>query len=97
MDYMVAITQNISEQELLAQLAEEASELAQAALKLRRSMRRENPTPISRQVAKNGLLEEIADVLNCIETVNLSKTEVKLINQIREKKLQRWVDRLNGK
>lgn len=91
------IVQNISESERLAQLAEEAAELSQAALKLRRTIRKDNPAAVTRQAAKNCLLEEIADVLNCIETTNLSETEVKLINEIKLKKLQRWADRLNKK
>lgn len=37
----------LSKTEILAQLAEEASELAQAALKLRRAMDGTNPTPKS--------------------------------------------------
>lgn len=36
---------NLPKAEILAQLAEEASELAQAALKLRRAIDKENPTP----------------------------------------------------
>jgi hypothetical protein len=38
--------------ELLAQLAEEASELAQAALKMRRTLTDCNPTPITRKQAE---------------------------------------------
>lgn len=36
---------NLPKAEILAQLAEETSELAQAALKLRRAIDKENPTP----------------------------------------------------
>lgn len=49
-------------EELLAQLAEEASELAQAALKLRRVEDGTNPARISKEDAIKNLLKEIADV-----------------------------------
>lgn len=97
MDYTGIIIQKISESERLAQLAEESSELAQAALKLRRTMRKDNPAAITRREAKNNLLEEIADVLNCIDIMKLSAKEAEFINDVRKRKLERWVDRLNGK
>lgn len=61
--------------EILAQLAEEASELAQAALKLRRALDGTNPTPKSIKECWENLKEELWDVLNSIyalmgETVN---------------------------
>ena len=46
----------------LAQLAEEASELAQAALKLRRALDGTNPTPKSVEECEENLLEELADI-----------------------------------
>lgn len=45
--------------EILAQLAEEASELAQAALKLRRALDGTNPTPKSVEECEENLLEEL--------------------------------------
>ncbi len=50
----------------LEQLAEEASELSQAALKLARVYRGENPTPVSADQALDSLVEETADVRNCL-------------------------------
>lgn len=44
--------------EILAQLAEEASELAQAALKLRRALDGTNPTPKSVEECEANLIEE---------------------------------------
>lgn len=52
--------------EILAQLAEEASELAQAALKLRRALDGTNPTPKSVEECQKAFEEEYADVVNCI-------------------------------
>lgn len=46
----------------LEQLAEESAELAQAALKMARKPRGENPTPKSRADCIANLQEEIADV-----------------------------------
>lgn len=43
-------------------LAEECAELAQAALKMSRIVRGENPTPVKEGVAVVHLAEEIADV-----------------------------------
>ena len=51
---------------LLEQLAEESAELAQAALKMARKIRNENPTPKSRVDCIANLQEEIADVELCI-------------------------------
>ena len=61
------IIDNVPEEEILTQLAEEAAELAQAALKLRRAKgNTHSPTPINTSIAHNRLLEEIADVSVCI-------------------------------
>ena len=49
--------------ELLAGLAEEATELAQAALKMRRTLDKSNPTPMTTGDASRNLNEEFADVL----------------------------------
>ena len=46
----------------LAQLAEEAAELAQAALKLRRALDGTNPTPLRESEARAALAEERTDV-----------------------------------
>lgn len=56
------IAQKLSQEDILCQLAEEASELAQAALKLRRVITGTNPTPVSEDEALRNLHEEIIDV-----------------------------------
>lgn len=43
-------------------LAEEATELAKAALKMARVLRGENPTPVTEEEARKELIEEITDV-----------------------------------
>lgn len=49
----------LGESELLAQLAEEAAELAQAALKLRRALDGSNPTPKSVSECRDALDDSI--------------------------------------
>lgn len=51
--------------EVLAQLAEECSEAAQAALKMRRALDGVNPTPVTPEEAMSNLIEELADVAHC--------------------------------
>ena len=50
---------------MLEQLAEEATELAQASLKVARVLRKENPTPVTLSEACVKLLEEYTDVVQC--------------------------------
>lgn len=82
--------------ELLAQLAEEATELAHAALKLRRAIEKVNPTPVTPVEALDGLYEEIADVELCLCALELDTTEeqLKKISDIMRRKAARWVARV---
>ena len=52
---------------MLEQLAEECSELAQAALKTARFLRGENPTDRTKMQCLQSLTEEMADVKVCME------------------------------
>lgn len=52
--------------ELLCQVAEEASELAQAALKLRRAIDGSNPTPKEDIECLDSMIEEVADLSLCL-------------------------------
>ena len=83
--------------EALTQLAEEAAELAQAALKLRRALVKTNPTPQGVGKAMANLYEEIADVQNCLSVIDargqLDKGD---IERLREAKMTRWITRLGG-
>lgn len=82
-------------EELLAQLAEEATELAHAALKMRRVTGSKNPTPVSFDVAYANLKEEIADVMLCLQTLGISVEPGSYQEEIAAK-LERWVNRLNA-
>lgn len=59
---MKEIIDKVGESAILEQLAEECAELAKAALKLSRGMRKENPTPVTVNDAFDNLVEEIGDV-----------------------------------
>lgn len=76
----------------LEDLAEEASELSKAALKLARIYRNENPTPVTKQEATDNLNEEIADVLVCVRS--LREVSPEKIKEISDNKLARWIGRL---
>lgn len=83
--------------ELLAQLAEEATELAKAALKLRRVYSGINPTPITEQEALENLLEEMADISTCIHVLGYDAEEcLDKVHRTTVFKLKRWADRLEG-
>lgn len=57
------IAENLSEEDILCQISEEASELAQAALKLRRVITGANPTPVTVDEAEKNLIEEYGDTV----------------------------------
>jgi NTP pyrophosphatase (non-canonical NTP hydrolase) len=86
----------LSTEELLAQLAEEASELAHAALKLRRVEDGTNPTPVPKEDAIKNILEEIADVSLVINLLgfNTDRNEV-ICREIMTQKADRWAQRLD--
>ena len=77
--------------ELLAGLAEECAELAQAALKLRRAYDKTNPTPVGEEDAYDDLLEEIADVELYLDQISINRQR---IEEIKGVKAYRWLKRL---
>ncbi len=94
------INEWLGENELLLALAEEAAELAQAALKLHRVRFCENPTPVTRAEATKHLNEEIGDTLLCWnvlvqrgEEENTFPWENDIV-PLQQLKLDRWVRRL---
>lgn len=56
---------------MLEQLAEEAAELAQAALKAARILRDDNPTPVTLPEACAAVIEEYTDVVQCAGEMGL--------------------------
>ena len=80
---------------MLRQMAEECSELAQAALKYIRAARKE--TPMRTDEAIEHLTEEIADVRLMIDAVSatvLSERDVDDVRAIKEQKFDRWKTRM---
>lgn len=69
------IASKLSKEEILCQLAEEAAELAQAALKLRRALIETNPTPYSADAATDNFLTEIADVIPVVRCFECERSE----------------------
>lgn len=95
MDAFEFIREKVSQEELLAQLAEEASELTHAALKLRRVYGGTNPTPVKRSEAFSNLKEEIADVLLLLSILDLGESRnMPEYYKTMDAKLARWAQRL---
>lgn len=89
------IREQLSQEELLCQLAEEASELAQAALKLRRVYDGSNPTPVKRSEAFDNLKEEIADVELVLMVLGYDRSMlISEKHKWMDAKLIRWANRL---
>ena len=88
-----AITSMIPVTELLAGLAEECAELAQAALKLRRCYDGTNPTPADPDIQYECFLEEIGDVELYLDQMSINR---KVIADYKAAKLERWQKRLEG-
>ena len=91
------IAETLSEEDILCQLAEEAAELAQAALKLRRAIAGTNPTPASEDEALHNLYEEIIDV-SLAEKVYFEKNKREHLlgasGLISNGKAYRWAQRI---
>ena len=85
--------QTITLDELLHQTAEEATELAQSALKLLRALKSE--TPVTKEQALENLTEEVADVKNCMLILEdnglIERGEV---FKIQARKMKRWGNRV---
>lgn len=100
-EYIEYILDTLTERELLEQLAEEASELAQAALKLIRAAgMNNNPTPKTKENAVNNLVEEFYDVYNIwyllwqLDDDISDRADMYLAGRLEYNKLQRWARRL---
>ena len=90
--YSKYIEENLSAAVAYEQLAEECSELTQAALKIARFLRGENPTAKSFAQLENNLTEEISDVSVCLDLLSLEAN-----CEIKASKLERWYKRLKEK
>ena len=75
--------------EIYMELAEEASELSQAALKMCRINSPTNPTPKTLETAQEELIEEYTDVLNIAHLL-----DIQFDFKSAARKLERWVSRI---
>ena len=98
MDDVDYIANNISELAVLMALAEEASELSKAAMKLARAKGLlDNPTPISVEQAEADLIEEYNDLLNCIDVLGeMSSLTISEDIGLRMRKCRRWAERIKS-
>lgn len=84
------IKEKISKADLYGQLAEEASELAQAACKMERILRGTNPTPKTEQQGVEDLIEEYTDLRLVVDLLDDIRVDELTFNY----KLYRWASRL---
>ena len=96
-DYRDFILEKLDERTLLEQLAEEASELSQAALKLIRAKELSNNiTPRTEQEVTQNLVEEILDC-NLVMSLLCRKDRKLVISLPKINKHKRWAERLGYK
>lgn len=81
----------IGDAAMYEQLAEEASELCKAALKMARILRGENPTPVTEAQALGDLHEEYTDLLLCADEFGFMRDE-ELAEAKQERFKKRWED-----
>ena len=91
------IAKKLTKAAALEQMAEEASELVQAALKYARILRGENPTPVTEREDIGHLSEEVADVLVCMDVVMEYPDALYGVDEQVFEKKARWLDRLKGR
>lgn len=91
------VKSHLDERTKLEQLAEEANELSQAALKLIRAKgMSDNATPVTADKALDNLQEEVVDVLACLVVLDVD-LEQALKTTTANLKWLRWANRLRAK
>ena len=83
------VRQTVPTAALCEAIAEEATELAQVALKYARILRNENPTPANKVDVMKNLTEEAGDVILCLDVCNIVADQ-----NVMAAKLERWVQRV---
>lgn len=81
--------ERIGEPAMLEQLAEEATELAKAALKMARIERGENPTPVTIEEAAASVTEEYTDVVQCAQELRI-RPSMRQIGEKQNRFMKRW-------
>ena len=88
---MAFVLTELSTRTLLEQMAEEAAEVSQAALKLIRARGNGNPTPMDAEEAWEWLEEEMSDLFMCATLLNLD-----LLEPLDNPKWERWAERIRS-
>nr|DAQ07459.1 MAG TPA: nucleoside triphosphate pyrophosphohydrolase [Caudoviricetes sp.] len=83
------VAEHLTERDLLEGLAEEASELTKAALKLIRANGTNNFTPVTVDDAKANLIEELGDIAMIIDILG-----IKVPQSSDNTKWNRWATRI---
>lgn len=83
------IEEHMTRASLYEMFAEEATELAQASLKMARILRQENPTPVGPKDAYMSIEEEWNDLFLVMRVLSLTTDYVTL-----KKKADRWIKRI---
>ena len=98
MEKKIAYVQsNLTENDKLLQLAEECGELAQAACKLARINIGSNPTPKTYDSGRLDLIEELADVMLCYDSLFYGNNACnEAILDKKSEKLNRWYHRIHA-
>ena len=92
-EYKKIVQETLTERDLLEQLAEEAAELSQAALKyIRAAGMNGNVTPVRAEEAAENLLDEFRDVLIVAEALGIFLGDHRMDSH----KWKRWAERLAG-
>lgn len=102
-DNVISLTEKVSMEDALIQLAEEAAELSAAAAKAARALRGLNQTPVFQSDAIRAVVEEYADTILSMDVAVMDRWIVlpttglvseDMINSISFSKSERWLDRL---
>lgn len=91
-DELNFIEEHMTRASLYEMLAEEATELAQASLKMARIIREENPTPVDPLDAWKSIEEEWNDLYLVNRVLSLTTDYVAM-----KHKAERWIERLKEK
>ena len=95
MDTMEVVVKSLPEKEKIKSMQKLCHEIAKAALKLRRAMGTENPTPVTEEDAKKKLLCHLS-VIKVLFEEKFTDAEKYEMKNTREKKAERWSKRLRG-
>lgn len=89
--HIAKLMESVSKKDLCIMLAEEASELAQAAIKVVRLDSETIPTPIEAEKAWENVVEEYTDIMTAAAALGIQPSG-KIFNE----KCERWLARIDN-